>query len=246
VTSTGGGPPGPRLGRRALVVGAAAAVVAGAGTELANLATGTPTAAPQAAAIPPDVDLMAEHGVLKRALLVYQQAVRVMGSGQAPPWAAIHGAATVIHEFIEEFHEPLEEGYVFPRLRRAGRLVATVDTLLVQHGRGRELTQLVLDLSRPRGLATSAAKTRVTGAIKSFVRMYEPHEAREDTVVFPAFRALAGPAELADLAGRFAALQRAQFGPDAFAHMVDRVAGVERTLGIYDLDEFTPAPVAPL
>jgi hypothetical protein len=30
------------------------------------------------------------------------------------------------------------------------------------------------------------------------------------------------------------------FGDDGFEKMVDRVAGIEKTLGIYDLAQFTP------
>ena len=44
-----------------------------------------------------------------------------------------------------------------------------------------------------------AAADRVANAMAAFVRMYEPHEAREDTVVYPAFRALLKPTEIADL-----------------------------------------------
>jgi metallophosphoesterase superfamily enzyme len=85
----------------------------------------------------------------------------------------------------------------------------------------------------------------VAGALAAFVRMYEPHEAREDTVVFPAFRALLTADELNDLSATFADLQIGQFGPDAFRGTVDRVAAIEQGLGIYDLDQFTPTPAAP-
>jgi hypothetical protein len=33
-----------------------------------------------------------------------------------------------------------------------------------------------------------------------------------------------------------------KFGEDGFETMVDRVAGLERALGIYDLANFTPHP----
>ena len=135
---------------------------------------------------------MAEHGVLKRVLLIYQEALRRVEDGQAPPVTAIHNGAEIIHDFIESFHEALEEGYVFPRLRSAGKLVSTVDTLLVQHGRGRELTQLILEGSTSARMNSMATRKRVTSAMSAFVRMYEPHEAREDTVVFPVYRQLLG------------------------------------------------------
>jgi len=228
--------------RRLLSTGAAVLAVAGGSINARRLAALTgPEGAP---APPPDVDLMAEHGVLKRVLLIYQEAARQVGNGQAPPVTAIRSGAEIIHDFIESFHEALEEGYVFPRLRSAGLLVGTVDTLLLQHGRGRELTQLILQDATAARMSSRATRDRVTSAMGAFVRMYEPHEAREDTVVFPAYRNLVSPQELDELASTFADLQAQQFGKGAFATVVDRVAGIERSLGIYDLNQFTPAPVS--
>jgi hemerythrin-like domain-containing protein len=189
---------------------------------------------------------MEEHGVLKRVLLIYQEALRRLDGGDvSSAVAALHNGAEIIHDFIESFHEALEEGYVFPRLRSAGVLVSTVDTLLVQHGRGRELTQLVLGSATSAGMSSATTRDGVTRAVSAFVRMYEPHEAREDTVVFPAYRKLVGPDELNELASTFAELQARQFGAGAFAAVVDRVAAIERSLGIYDLNQFTPPPVPP-
>jgi hemerythrin-like domain-containing protein len=228
--------------RRLLATGAAVLAVGAGSTNARRLAAltgqeGTP-------APPPDVDLMAEHGVLKRVLLIYQEAARQMGNGQAPPVAAIHSGAQIIHDFIESFHEALEEGYVFPRLRSAGLLVGTVDTLLLQHGRGRELTQLILESATSGGMRSAGVREKVTGAMSAFVRMYQPHEAREDTVVFPAYRNLVGVDELNDLASTFADLEVRQFGAGAFGAVVDHVAEIERSLGIYDLNQFTPPPAS--
>lgn len=232
-----------QLTRRSLLAAGTAALVVGAGvTELGNLAADH---APRSPSVPPDVDLMEEHGVLVRLLLVYQEALRRIAAGQEPPTAVIHDSALIVHDFIEGFHEPLEEGYVFPRLRRAGQLVATVDTLLVQHARGRERTQVILGGATRRGMRAAATRAEVAAAMTAFVRMYEPHEAREDTVVFPAFRALLSVEELHDLAATFADLQRRQFGPNALAETVDHVAAIEERLGVYDLTQFTPPAIAP-
>ena len=72
----------------------------------------------------------------------------------------------------------------------------------------------------------------LVAAMRAFDRMYEPHEAREDIVVFSAFSQIVPPAELAELGQ--------QFGSDEFNAMVDRVAAIEKDLGIYDLSQFTP------
>ena len=231
--------PSPAISRRRLLVAGGVGLAIGAvGTEIGNLATGSSSAS--ATTTPPDVDLMQEHGVLKRVLMIYRESLRRIDAGQQPPMSEIHDGATIIHDFIEAFHEALEEGYVFPMLRNAGILVGTVDTLFAQHARGRQLTQQILSGS---GAPAAASTTQtVAGAMTSFVRMYEPHEAREDTVVFPAFRASHTPEQLDELGATFADLQRQQFGPGGFAKTVAAVAAIEKRLGIYDLDQFTPPP----
>ncbi|HXW80711.1 MAG TPA: hemerythrin domain-containing protein [Acidimicrobiales bacterium] len=230
--------------RQLLVAGGAGLVIGAAGTEIGNLAT-APASAPSTSIDPPDVDLMQEHGVLKRILLIYQEAIDRISAGTGPPLAAINRSATIVHQFIEGFHEALEEGYVFPTLRNAGQLVSTVDTLLVQHARGRQRTQVILAATNPTSQTSAADIEQASSAMAAFVRMYQPHEAREDTVVFPAYRAILSPSELDRLGVTFAGLQRQQFGPHGFNDFVAEVASIEESLGIYDLDQFTPPSITP-
>jgi hemerythrin-like domain-containing protein len=224
--------------RRLLTAGGVGLAIGVVGTEVANLAAQSSPSAPSDTT-PPDVDLMQEHGILKRVLLIYQESTDRMAGGQPAPVAAIHDGAEIIHDFIEGFHEAMEEGYVFPMLRKAGQLVSTVDTLLIQHARGRQLTQLILAGSSN---AYTNNGEQLSANMTAFVRMYQPHEAREDTVVFPTFRSISTPDELNQLGATFADLQRQQFGPNGFSEYVDKVAAIEQSLGIYDLNQFTPAP----
>lgn len=224
--------------RRSVIGASLAALAAGVGaTEGANLATtDARTAGPEP---PPDVDLMTEHGILKRIILIYREVLRRMGQGQTPPAEAILESATVVHDFIESFHEVLEEVYVFPRLRQAGLLVPTIDTLLVQHAGGRQITTLLLADANSGALADPQTRQKVVAALTGFVTMFDPHEAREDTLVYPAFRSLLSPGELNGLATTFAQLEERQLGIGAFAAALGRVEAVEQELGIYDLDQFT-------
>lgn len=242
------------MSRRAvLLTGGGGVAAAGAGVAGATWAAADPSPPKQAAqapaALPPDDDLMREHGVLKRVLLCYREMIPKLQAG-APAGAAhiyaahIQNAALIIHDYIEGFHEGLEEGYVFPRLIRVSRYAGTVTTLLTQHARGRVITQFLLANATNAQLAKPGRPARLATAMAAFVRMYEPHEAREDTVVFPAFRQIVPAAELADLGQHFADLERQQFGAGEFAKMVDRVTAVEVALGIYDLDQFTPEVTA--
>jgi hypothetical protein len=76
--------------------------------------------------------------------------------------------------------------------------------------------------------------------MEQFIRMYEPQEAREDTVLFPAMRSVVSKHEFDALGEDFEKKEHQLFGEDGFEQMVDRVAGIEKRLGIYDLSQFTP------
>lgn len=62
----------------------------------------------------------------------------------------------------------------------------------------------------------------------------------KDTVLFPAIRKIVSKEEYEDLGERFEKKEHELFGEDVFEQIVDRVAAIEKTLGIYDLSQFTP------
>jgi hypothetical protein len=76
--------------------------------------------------------------------------------------------------------------------------------------------------------------------MRQFIRMYSPHEAREDTVLFPAFRGIVSAHEFDSLGEEFEKKEDELFGDDGFFKVVDQVAEIEKKLGIYDLSKFTP------
>jgi len=70
--------------------------------------------------------------------------------------------------------------------------------------------------------------------------MYRPHEAREDTVLFPAFRKIVSQHEYDSLGEEFENNEHKIFGEDGFETMVNKIADIEKQLGIYELAQFTP------
>jgi hemerythrin-like domain-containing protein len=118
--------------------------------------------------------------------------------------------------------------------------VDLVTVLEAQHLAGRRLTAQVLALAGA-GLKGEGDRGKLSSALGQFVRMYAPHEAREDTILFPAIRKVVSKKEYEGLGERFEKKEHELFGEDGFERMVDRIAGVEKTLGIYDLGQFTPA-----
>jgi len=190
--------------------------------------------------VSPAEDLMREHGVLKRVLLIYRDVMRRIDGKEDFPPDVLAGSARLIRDFIENYHEKLEEDYLFPRFRKANRLVELVNTLELQHQRGRVLTERVLQLASPSVLKDASRKQHLRASLHLFVRMYEPHEAREDTVLFPAFHEIVSPREYDSLGDEFEEKENQLFGAGGFEKNVEAVAALEKQLGIYDLSQFTP------
>jgi len=183
-------------------------------------------------------DLMREHGILKRVLLAYDEIIRRIRANKDFPPQTVTDGATIIRKFIEEYHEKLEEDHLFPRFRKAGKLVSLVDTLLKQHQAGRHVTERVLATAS--SLKTQDDRNRLANDLEAFNRMYAPHEAREDTVLFPELHKIVSPHEYDAMGEQFESIERKTFGGDGFDIYVDKVAALEKQLGIYDLNQFTP------
>jgi len=190
--------------------------------------------------ISPPEDLMREHGVLNRILLIYEEALHRLETKETLPQEPLLAAVRLVREFVEDYHERLEEEHVFPGFRKAKKLVRLVDVLLAQHRAGRELTDETFRLLTPKALENQDDRHELTDTLGQFVRMYRPHEAREDTVLFPAFRSVVSEEEFRELGEQFERKEDELFGSEGFFKVVDRVAEIEREFGIHELSKFTP------
>jgi hemerythrin-like domain-containing protein len=218
----------------------------GGGVFVAGLAATARTAEPAKGGqqapedVAPPEDLMREHGVLNRILLIYDEQLRRLRGRGNPELKVLSGAAKIIRTFIEDYHEKLEEDHLFPLFEKAGKLVELVKVLRQQHQAGRRLTEEVTRLAVPAAIDDAQGKRRLCQTLEQFNRMYRPHEAREDTVLFPALRSLMTAKQFDAMGDRFEEKEHQLFGPHGFEDIVARVAEFEKKLGIYDLAQFTP------
>ena len=134
----------------------------------------------------------------------------------------------------------LEEDYLFPRFKKAGKLVDLVTLLKEQHEAGRRLTQLVIKSATPAALKEAPKRKELAETLHMFIRMYRPHAAREDTILFPALRTIVSKKEFEDLGEEFEEKEEKLFGEGGFEKIVAQVGELEKTLGIYELAQFTP------
>ncbi|HEU4618205.1 MAG TPA: hemerythrin domain-containing protein [Gammaproteobacteria bacterium] len=192
-------------------------------------------------------DLMREHGVLRRTLIVYREAAERLRSERGRvDAAALRNGAQLFRRFGEEYHERmLEEQYIFPaviKIEGGGDLSRLVDVLLRQHMRGREITDYILGVTHGGSIAPADAQPLAT-AMENLARMYEAHTAREDTVLFPAWKNALSADDYHEMGERFEEIEHRVFGEDGFKDAAQRIARVEQSLDLFDLQTFTaPAP----
>jgi hemerythrin-like domain-containing protein len=187
----------------------------------------------------PAEDLMREHGVLRRVMLVYDEAILRLQTRKELPRDVIPGCARIVRRFVEEYHEKIEEEFVFPRFEQAGKLPELIAILRRQHEAGRRVTDEVLRLGAGKGGA--AERKRLAASLRAFNRMYGPHAAREDTILLPAFREVAGK-DYEALGERFEQEERRRVGEHGFERAVEEVGAIERAMQMDDLAKLTPAP----
>ena len=183
---------------------------------------------------------MREHGLLNRILLVYEEGIRRLRRNEDVPADVFQKPADLVRTFVENYHEKLEEKFIFPQFEKHKRLADLVAVLRQQHQAGRTLTDQILRNTAKKEYGRAEARQQVVQWCESFIHMYRPHEAREDTVLFPTLYEIVPATEVKELGEQFEEEEHRLFGKEGFQENVEKVAAVEKQLGIYDLASFTP------
>ena len=168
---------------------------------------------------------MRENGILKRVLLMYDEVIRRIDAKQDFPLQTVIDSTEIVRKFIHDYHEKLEEEHLFPLFRKyyrrddvlhlyAQKLVDLVDILHEQHQVGRPLTDRIA--ATLRSLNTADDRQKLARDLRAFIRMYAPHAAREDTVLFPALHVIITRQEYEALGEKFLEIEHKTFGGSGF------------------------------
>lgn len=229
--------------RRSLVAAGAGLLLAGANSKIVKAAGKHEREKEKEKEVGAVEDLMREHGVIRRGILVYRNmAAKLRANPASLDPDLLRRTATMFRTFGEDYHEKkLEETHIFPTIKKAGGPAAAyVDILIAQHQRGRELTDYILGTVGKGAKGTGDAET-VAHVLDSVELMYEHHAAREDTVVFPAWKDALSAHQLDEMGELFEEIEHKQFGKDGFSDAVAQIARIEEAVGIADIAQFTPS-----
>ncbi len=193
----------------------------------------------KAGTLTPSEALMRQHGLLDRIILIYDTCRMHLINGVQFPVTAVYNSAWIIRTFVEEYHEQMEEKYLFPLFAKANKMVDLVQLLFIQHNAARKLTDEIIETGEMESL-TDETTQKLIKLIDDFNTMYRPHKAWEDTVLLPALRKIVPEDEYLDLAGDFEKKGHESLGEEGFETTLEKVAAIEKQLGINDLTKFTP------
>ena len=188
--------------------------------------------------IPATERLMRDSGVLLRVLAIYEAGGRRLGGGEDIEPKIFGLAAETMRDFVHGYHEKQEDELVFPRFKKAGRMVELVDVMMAQHGSGRKLTTTILELAPKSG--TKAERQSMIDAMQASIVLYRPHVARELTDVLPTLRTLVTPNEFDELSAALEKDETEKLGKEGFDKMAKKVEALEKRIGINDLSQFNP------
>lgn len=190
----------------------------------------------------PIEDLMEEHSILRRALLIYEECIRRMNIGEDFDPALLVEATNVIKVIIIYHHALLEHEYIFPRFREADKYVEMCDILTEQHGAADGQEQIILQHANRESIANPETREILINAIRKSIRVFRPHINTEDTEMFPEFKTVVTAHEFYELGKKFKEIEYQKWGENGHRQMVDKIIHVEKALGINDLGSFTPKP----
>ena len=159
-------------GRRNFLKNGALLVTAGiAGSSVLKSCTPVKKISPDVE-VSPTEDLMREHGLLNRVLLIYDNIYEKILKKEDYDPALLDSSAGIIKNFVEEYHEKLEEDHLFPRFEKANLLVDLVNVLREQHEAGRKVTAHILQFGKSADLKDEEDRQKLAGLIEAFIRMY--------------------------------------------------------------------------
>jgi hemerythrin-like domain-containing protein len=185
--------------------------------------------------------LMQDHGLLNRIMMIYDACRTKLLAGESFPADGLQAAARLIRTYIEDYHEKLEEEYLFPRFINADKLVGLNQLLYIQHSTGKKVTDQILALSGLSTITDPDNTKKLADLLSAFNWMYRSHESREDTVLFPALRSIVPRNEYHAIGEKFKKREAEIFGQDGFEATLAKVEVVENLLGINDMTKLTPA-----
>lgn len=185
--------------------------------------------------------LMREHGILRRALLVYRFCAKRLHTGNTKGLAQpLNDTAQLFRRYGEDFHElAIEEQYISPLVMKHSPPVSRYPAVLTeQHRRGRSITDYIASVTHGGSIPSGSVKP-LADALDALELMYEEHAAREDTIVYIAWKNALSAQAFDEMTAKFDEISDRRIGRDGFTAAEVKIGKIEEAVGAANLSQFT-------
>lgn len=184
--------------------------------------------------------LQRQHSMLRRAVFMLEEIRGGMDARMDLPPEIMIGTVDIIRRLMVDYHQKLEEKYVYPAFDAAQKMSGLVGILREQHAAGAQMTDILRRLADGFSARDLEKRRTVGSAVHQFSRMYQAHTDREDTVLLPALRQVITPAVYREINKAFQNDERQILGQNGLDELTRKLIGFEEALGLGDLAAFTP------
>ncbi|MEN6437839.1 MAG: hemerythrin domain-containing protein [Syntrophobacter sp.] len=181
-----------------------------------------------------------QHGMLRRTIFILEEIRGGMDARMDLSPEILQGTVDIVSRLMVDYHQRIEEKYIYPAFDTAKKMGGLVGILREQHAAGSQLTGILKQLAAGFSAKDHEKRRTLGGAIHQFSRMYRAHADREDTVLLPVLRQVITPVAYREMSKVFENEEKQAFGQNGLEELTRKLVGYEEALGIGDLAAFTP------
>ena len=178
--------------------------------------------------IPLTEDLMKEHALVTRILIIYDKCVEILSESPILSTISIvKQTAQIVRNFVENYHEYIEETYIFPLFSNDKKYDILIKELIHQHTISREITSsIITDIENIENIKN------VIDNIKKFNKIYVAHINVEDLSLIKNVRSHISEDEFIKLSKKFDEIEDEKLGKHGFKKILKELILIEHKLGI--------------
>lgn len=130
-----------------------------------------------------------EHRNLAAVLFSLEKMIEEIENGKHPDFKAFHGLLTYIDRFLDEYHHPKEDHYLFPALRkRCPEIAAVLDQREQEHRTGEQLLVDVWKALSAYEFMGDRESGNFCGALRRYTVFEREHAMVEEKHILPLAR----------------------------------------------------------
>lgn len=154
-----------------------------------------------------------EHRNLGAVLFSLEKLIEQIEKGKSPEFKVFHGLLTYIDRFLDEYHHPKEDQYLFPVLRkRCPEISAVLDEREKEHVVGEKLLMGVFTALSAYEFMGDVEFDGFSGALRRYIAFERQHAIEEERHILPLARRKLLPGDWQSIDAAFTANEDPLFG----------------------------------